>query len=312
MTELWQQFIAITAERLVQGGIDPAECRLEARLIVAHALGLSREQTILRREAPTDSEEARVEALLVRRLRREPLAYILGTRWFYGLEFAVGPGVLVPRPETELLVEWALEHLPRDAASRIADVGTGSGCIAVAIARQRPSVVVDAIDISPDALRIAKANAERHGVSDRIRFHKGDLFHAVPGAALYDAVVSNPPYIPRSESPRLAPEVADHEPHTALFGPDPDGLGLYRRLAIETASHLRPDGGLAVEVGAGQAPDVATLLQNAGWMRVARIPDLAGIERVVTAVAPNLQGVPGQANQAAHDNSPRNENKESE
>ncbi len=284
MTEAWQEYVDRTAARLAAAGIDPAECRLEARVLIAAALGMTREQMVLRRAAPSDSETAQVETLIERRERREPLAYILGNRWFYGLEFAVGPGVLVPRPETELLVEWVLEQFPQDTSAHIADVGTGSGCIAVAIAKHRPNIRVDAIDVSSAALEQARANAIRHDVAERIHFRHADLFGNVAPGTVYDAVVSNPPYIPESERPQLAPEVAAFEPSAALFGPESDGLGLYRRLAMEAPRFLHPAASIAVEVGAGQAPAVEAILAASGWTAPDRIPDLAGIERVVTAV----------------------------
>jgi len=292
VTDPWQEFVVATTQRLTAGGIDPAECRVEVRLIIAHALGLTREQMILRRDPPSSAETAQVEALLERRLRREPLAYIVGTRWFYGLEFTVGPGVLIPRPETELLVEWVLDQFPTDSTARVADIGTGSGCIAVSIAKHRPTINVDAIDISADALTFAARNAQRHGVADRVRFHCGDLFQAIDPGTVYDAMVSNPPYIPDVERPLLAPEVAAHEPSTALFGPGTDGLGLYRQLALEASRYLRPGGAIAVEVGAGQAPAVVETFERSGWTHIVRIPDLAGIERVVTAIAPDWRTFP--------------------
>ena len=284
MSDPWQAFLAEISARLVGAGIDARDSRVEARLLVQHSLGLEPEQLILRRDAPTPDESRRVEALVERRLRREPLAYIVGLRWFHGLQFQVGPAVLVPRPETEMLVEWALDRFPADEPVRIADIGSGSGCIAVAIAARRPRARIHATDISEAALDIARANALRHNVADRIDFRSGDLLAALDPALPYDALLSNPPYIPESDRPTLAPEVESYEPSTALFGPGVDGLGVYRRLASCAAPFLKPGGALAVEVGAGQADAVADLFAESGWTDIHRHRDLAGIERMVVAI----------------------------
>lgn len=284
MSDPWQAFLAGIAARLADAGIESRDSRVEARLLAQHALGLEREQMILRRDAPAPVETLLVEALVERRLRREPLAYIVGLRWFHGLQFQVGPAVLVPRPETEMLVEWALERFNADEPVRIADIGTGSGCIAVAIAARRPEARIHATDISEAALDIARANALRHKVAERIDFRHGDLLAALDPAPPYDALLVNPPYIPESDRPTLAPEVESYEPSTALFGPGVDGLGVYRRLASGAAPFLKPGGALAVEVGAGQADAVADLFAESGWTDIHRHPDLAGIERMVVAI----------------------------
>ena len=286
MNSPWSTALDAMAARLSAAGIDPDDARLEVRWLLEDVLGISPERSRLRTEALSESEERTLEPLLARRVRREPFSYITGSRWFHGLEFNVDSRVLIPRPETEMIVDFALETVGSLTAPRIADVGTGSGCIAVAIAVRQPGATVDATDVRKDALDVARANAHRHGVSDRITFHCGDLLAALPTDARYDILVSNPPYIPLSEITELQPEVAIHEPHTALVGQDDDGLGCYRRLAAGAADHMAPGGQIAVEVGAGQATRVGDLFEQARWGQVRRLPDLAGIERVVVAVAP--------------------------
>jgi release factor glutamine methyltransferase len=264
--------------RLSATGISPAEARLEARLLAQHGLGFTREQIVTRSQDPIDS--AALEPLLTRRLAREPLAYILGERAFYGLDFYVTPAVLIPRPETELLVEVVLS-LRGGGGPLLADIGTGSGCIAVTLAKRLPDAAVFATDISDEALAIARKNAERHEVE--LTLLQGDLLAPLPAEMRFDVIVSNPPYIARSESETLAPEVLG-EPHTALFDTDADGLGFYRRLAAGAPARLNPNGLLAVEVGQGQAVSVARLFEAVGFERVTVLPDLAGIDRVVRGI----------------------------
>jgi release factor glutamine methyltransferase len=261
------------SERLIASGIEPGEARLEARLLAGHALGLTREALFLRQSDETDP--ARLEPLLVRREAREPLAYIIGERGFYGREFFVTPDVLIPRPETELLVEAVLNP---PAPGWVLDIGTGSGCIAVTLACERPGAQVFATDLSESALKVARRNAERHEAT--VTFLQGDLLGPLPGGLLFDVIVSNPPYISFGEKNALSPEVLG-EPHVALFDSEADGLGFYRRLATEAPAHLKPGGLLAVEVGQGQAERVAELWRDAGLEGVSVRNDLAGIGRVV-------------------------------
>ncbi|NLM45707.1 MAG: peptide chain release factor N(5)-glutamine methyltransferase [Firmicutes bacterium] len=216
-----------------------------------------------------------------RRRRREPYAYLTGEREFMGLPFAVTPAVLIPRPETEVLVTVAAGILQNHPAPHILDVGTGSGVIACVLALQLPAARVCAVDISREALLVAARNAARHGVAERIRFLQGDLYAPVAGEQ-FSAVVSNPPYIPAGEIGTLEPDVRDYEPRAALDG-GPDGLHFYRRLTAELPKlGCRPQL-LCLEVGFGQAEAVAEMCRACGFARVDIYPDLAGIPRVVAA-----------------------------
>ena len=269
---------------LEAAGIPADEARTEALLLLIYALRLSREELRLRPEREATAEDAaRYAALLDRRATREPLAYITGTRAFYGLDFVVTPAVLIPRPETEFLVEAALRHIALLPAPRIADIGTGSGAIAISIAANAPAAHVWAADLSAEALAIAAENATRHGITDRITFVEGDLAAPLASFAPFDALVSNPPYIADADVETLMPEVRDWEPRMAL-GTHADDLHFYRRLAAEAPRLLAPDGLLAVEVGQGQAEAVADLWRAVSLADVAVINDYAGIGRVVRGI----------------------------
>jgi release factor glutamine methyltransferase len=260
--------VAITAA----GSTTP---RLDAELLLAEALGVDRARLLTDRDLEVTGPPVRRFQELVRRrsAEREPVAYLLGRRGFRRIELAVDPRVLVPRPETELLVEVALD-LPQGA--RVADVGTGSGAVALALKQERPDLDVLATDLSADALAVARANAARLGLD--VAFVHADLLDGVPGPL--DAVLSNPPYV--ADADALPPDVARHEPHAALFG-GPDGLDVVRRLVPQAAA-AAPF--VALEVGAGQAEAVEGLLRDAGLGATARLPDLAGVERVVTGRRP--------------------------
>lgn len=268
------QLIVQATRLLEQAGVDTP--RLDAELLLADLLGVGRAYLFARPEGGVGGDVVH-EFLrrLERRLKREPLAYILGRAEFYGLEFSVTPDVLVPRPETEVLVEAVLAKEP----ATVADIGTGSGCIAVAAAVNLPHARVWATDISEGALRIAYENAQRHRLADRVQFLHGDLLQPLAGLR-FDVVASNPPYVAESERLSLQPEVRDWEPVHALFtGEDP--LQFHRRLSAEAHFHLREGGWLILEVGMGQAEAVATLLEEAGYRQVRILNDLAGIGRVV-------------------------------
>jgi release factor glutamine methyltransferase len=263
-----------------QKGVDSP--RLDAELIVGHVLGLDRVTLYLQHDRPLgEAELDRIRELVRRRGRREPLAYVLGHREFWSLDLLVREGVLVPRPDTETLVEAALGLLPEGERLYVADVGTGSGAVALAIAKERPEVRVFATDVAGEALHLAKENATRHELTDRVAVLKGSLLDAIPADRPIDLVVSNPPYIPTGDLDDLMPEVRDFEPRLALDG-GADGLDVIRAL-IAAATRARR--GIAIEVGKGQAPAVAALLTGAGFRDVATRKDLAGIERVVTALA---------------------------
>jgi len=244
--------------------------RLDAELLLAEALGTGRAQLLVSpRRRLGDAPARRFEALLRRREAREPVAYILSRKGFRHLELVVDRRVLVPRPETELLVEAAL-GLPRRA--RVVDVGTGSGAVALALKQERPDLRVTATDASHDALVVARANARR--LELEVAFHRADLLAAVPGR--FDAVLANLPYVADADLAALPPEVAEHEPRLAVRG-GRDGLDAIRRLVVQSGAAAF----LGLEVGAAQAPAVRRLLAGAGFVAVDTIRDLAGIERVV-------------------------------
>jgi release factor glutamine methyltransferase len=246
--------------------------RLDAELLLAEATGWDRAKFVADGEAILPAAAARRFAEMVRRrLRREPVAYILGRRWFRHIELAVDPRVLIPRPETELLVELALELRP----DRVLDVGTGSGAIALAIASELPGCHVTATDTSSAALEVAHANARRLGLEDRVRFVEGSL----PADETFDLTLANLPYVSEVEWRSLEPEVTKWEPREALLA-GADGLDAIRGLiALEAAHNLSP--AIALEVGAGQAADVGGMLRDAGFAAIEVRRDLAGIERLV-------------------------------
>jgi release factor glutamine methyltransferase len=249
---------------------------LTAQALLAHVLGLTRTQLLAQPERPLSAaEQAAFAAALERAAAGEPLAYLLGQREFYGLEFEVGPTVLVPRPETELLVDLARARRPR----RALDVGTGSGCIAVALAVSAPGVQVTALDVSAAALAVARRNAARHGVAERVTFIESDLLAALKPAPGYDLLCANLPYIDTTELSGLP--VAAHEPALALDG-GPGGLAVIARLLAQAPAYLTPGAALLLEIGATQGA-AATALARAAFpgARVTVERDLAGLERVV-------------------------------
>jgi release factor glutamine methyltransferase len=261
-----------------RAGIPADEAAIDAEVLARHVLGWDRAGLITRgREAASRGFDEEFAALVRRRVQREPVAMIVGHREFWGLEFEVTPDVLVPRPDTEFVVDTAID-LAGTAAVRIVDVGTGSGCIAVSLAVALPSATVVAVDISPAALAVARRNAERHRVLERMTFVESNLLERVPGAA--DLIVSNPPYIATQASSTLPPEVVRYEPHQALFGGE-DGLDAIRRLLDTAAAHLAPTGRLVIEFGYAQEPDVEALAAEKGWRVVSVRQDLQRIPRVI-------------------------------
>jgi release factor glutamine methyltransferase len=260
---------------------DLATPRLDAELLVAHALGLPRVQLYVQFDRPLLPDElAAIRALIKRRQAGESVAYLVGKKEFWGLEFAVDARVLVPRPDTETLIEVARERLAGVEVPRVADVGTGSGAIALTLAKLFPSAAVFAVDISPGALEVARGNAERLGLA--VTFVEGDLGAPLAAHAPFSLLVANLPYIPSCELAALPAEVRV-EPTLALDG-GPDGLALVRRLVAEAPGLLGPGGVLALEIGAGQAYATAELLRAAGFTDVQTRRDLGGVERVVSGV----------------------------
>ena len=271
--------IAHARAALIAAGIPSIEAALDAELLARHVLGWDRARLLvsMRDPAPPALEPAYSEAV-ARRARRVPISLITNVREFWGLDFEVTPDVLTPRPETELIVEEAIGHLRRDRDAAIVDVGTGTGCIAVAIARELPKARLTATDISGPALNVARRNAARHGVDGRITFLHTDLLEGVAPAA--DLIVSNPPYVAETDADTLPVEVAAHEPHVALFG-GPDGFDVYRRLFAAAPESLDRGGRLIVEVGYDQAARVDALAAGYGWRLDRARGDLQGIPRTL-------------------------------
>ncbi len=265
-------------EWLSKKGVDSP--RLDAELLLAHALGCDRMRLYIDIDKPVAPEElARFKKLMQRRAAREPVAYILGVKEFYGRTFEVGKGVFIPRPETELLVQLALEALPEDEPARALDLCAGSGAVGVTIAAQRPLAQVDLVELSPLAAAAASRNAEKHA-KGRVRIFQGDLYAALPERARYRAITANPPYVTTSESRQLAPEVLDHEPREALFGGE-DGLDVVRRLIAGVPEWLAPGGLFATEIDPSQGERVAEMCRAAGLVGVRVQRDLAGLDRHV-------------------------------
>jgi release factor glutamine methyltransferase len=260
--------------------------RLEAEIMLGHVLGLKRFELYLHGDRPLREEHLAAYRDLVRRRRAGwPLQYLIGQSEFFSLEFQVSPAALIPRPETEILVETVLEHLRgQERPLAVADLGTGCGNIAVALAVNLPQALLWATDISPQALQLAQANARHHAVAGRIRFAAGDLFEPLRGReGFFSAVVSNPPYVRTDQLSGLPVEIRHHEPLISLDGGD-DGLAVIRRLAAQAGPFLVPGGLLALEVGAEQAPAAVEMLTLAGpFGRIQTMKDYNGIERVVLA-----------------------------
>ncbi len=262
--------------------------RLQAELLLAYLLKLPRMRLYLEFERVLPPAEVDgLRGLIRRRGQREPLQHIVGSTSFCGLEIAVNRDVLVPRPETELLAErgWTLlnqRSTIQSAPCTALDFGTGSGCLAIALACKCPTAEVYAVDISSEALALARQNAARHGLAERIRFLQGDGFAAAPEGARFDLIISNPPYIPSGDIASLQPEVRDYDPHRALDG-GADGLDYGRRLAAEGARFIKPDGRLMLEFGDGQAEGLRALLEEQKWIVEAIEADYTHRPRILVA-----------------------------
>ena len=257
--------------------------RLSGELLLAHALGLERMDLYLRMDQPLRREElAGFKDLILRRRAHEPVAYLLGWREFYGLRFRVGPGVLIPRPETELLVDRGREFLSGEEAPRILDLCTGCGCVAIALLAHLPRARAVGVDLSARALACARDNAEDLGVAGRVEWYRGDLYQPVAAAGgFFELITANPPYVAAREWDGLPAQVREYEPRRALVAGE-DGLEVIRGVIGGAGAFLRAGGWLLVELGAGQAGSAAELARATGvFERVETARDLAGVERVL-------------------------------
>jgi release factor glutamine methyltransferase len=282
-TGIIQRLLTDATATLVDAGV--SEARLDAEVMLAAAAGVTRAQVIAGAVAIDERVHRHYAAMIARRVGREPVAYIVGRKEFYSIEFELSPAVLIPRPETETLVAAALEFLAARPSSRVLDLGTGSGAIALAIAAHAPGARLVATDIAADALAVAHTNARRLGLAGRVEFRRVNCFDPLDDRGelgRFDLIVSNPPYIPEAEIARLEPEIARFEPQIALAG-GPDGLDFYRSIAREATCHLAAGGAIAVEIGAGQAVAVAQMMRAAGAPSVTTLDDLAGAPRVIRA-----------------------------
>ena len=279
------EVIQRSTDYLTQRGVESP--RLQIELILGHVLQIPRLKLYLDfTRVVTETQLAAARALVKRRGQREPLQYILGSASFCGLEMEVNPHVLIPRPETEVLAERAWKLIgPPACQPLVLDLCTGSGCLAIAIAAHCADAVVHAADVSFEALGVARSNAKRHGLSERVTFFQGDLFQAVPPATRYNLIVTNPPYIPTADVATLQPEIREHEPMGALDG-GADGLGIIRRIAAE-APNFMAGGSLLMEFSDGQGDAVREIFSSAPWLDIAIEKDFSNRERILIAHARN-------------------------
>ena len=270
---------------LDDAGVDTP--RVDVEWLMTHVLDCPRGELVLRHGAKlSEVQKSQWDSFMAGRAARIPLQHLMGSVDFCGLVLEVNENVLVPRPETELLAERAWQFANVIERPVVLDVGTGSGCLAISIAVNCPQAEVHALDVSPEALVVALANAARHQVKGRINFFEADGRSALPGKILFDLIVSNPPYIPTSEISKLQAEVREHDPHVALDG-GTDGLDFYRALATHALKRLQPSGRLMLEVGDGQAEEVSALLLASGWRVLEVFPDLNNVQRIVIASPAN-------------------------
>jgi release factor glutamine methyltransferase len=275
--------VSAAARMLARAGIESA--RLDAEVLMAEAAGVSRAEVVAASLTPTEEVLARFDAIVARRVAREPLAYIVGHKEFFSLDFEVTPDVLIPRPETETLVHEALEIVGRRPMVRVLDIGTGSGVIAIAIALNAPGAQIVAVDISRAALEVARRNAARHRVEGRVHFLLADVYKPVDSdeaLGQFDVIAANPPYVDSAGVANLEPEIRSHEPRVALTD-EGDGLELYRRIAAGASAHLNRGGTALVEIGAGQTSVIEHIFTRAGLEVMSVIADFAGVPRVLKA-----------------------------
>jgi len=271
---------------LAAAGVESSEIQREVDLIVEHVTGLTTAQQALKaKDLIADEQMDALLKVLGDREKRIPLQYCLGYASFMGMRLLIRPGVFIPRCDTETLVEVALSSLSGKVAPKVADLCTGSGAIAIAILKRHLGSQVTAIDVSSDAVSLALENAISQGVDDRLTLINEDWTVALPFEL--DAIISNPPYIPLSQKDSLAPEVAQHEPHLALFGQDPDGLAFYRALSQIGQEHLKEEGFLALEIGDYQAEQAREIFAETGWDAIDIHKDLNGLPRVLSCQKPN-------------------------
>ncbi|WP_027407112.1 peptide chain release factor N(5)-glutamine methyltransferase [Anaerovibrio sp. RM50] len=280
--EVWTigKLLKWTEDYFTKAGLDTP--RLDGEVLLCHVLNKERIHLYVHFDQPLTKEElARYKACIKERVQHKPVAYIVGHKDFMGLEFKVNEGTLIPRPDTEILVEAVISRLKTgmDNLGTIADIGTGSGAICLSLLNYLPDLKAATVDISPGAIEVAKENAERLGLSDRVEFFQGDMLEPIKDRK-FSAIVSNPPYIPEGDIPGLESDVKDYEPISALVA-GPDGLDFYRRLVAEAGELIADDGFLALEIGINQAESLMALGQEHGWARCELIKDLAGIDRVV-------------------------------
>lgn len=282
--EVWtvKRILDWTTKYLKESGSETP--RLDAEILLAHARGCPRIQLYVQYlEAMTDPQRAVMRELVRRRAQHEPVAYLVGHREFFGLDFQTNSAVLIPRPDTETLVLELIRIARVRANAHVLDLGTGSGCIAISTAKHLPDVSVTAIDISPEALAVARDNATRHAVADRIEFLEGDLFKPLSGSnRQFDVIASNPPYVAEGEMETLAADVRQHEPRLALAA-GPRGLDVIERLIRDAGPYLRPEGWLLIEIAPEQKDDVSRQLQGQGFLDVEALRDAAGDDRVLRA-----------------------------
>lgn len=272
--------LKLATEKLTAAGVSDA--LRQAQLLLAAILKKDRVFLIAHAEYElTEEQEKHFSDSVARRARREPLQYILGSQEFYGLDFEVAPGVLIPRPETELIVETAIEILRGKENAVVCEVGTGSGCIVVALLRELKKLSATALDVSEAALEVARRNAARHGVSDRIEFRISDVYSNLKNER-FEMIVSNPPYISAAEMKDLQPEVRDYEPLNALTD-EKDGLSIIEKIIADAPAFLKPDGFLIMEIGFGQSDRVRQMFSPNVWQTCRILPDLQGIPRTVRA-----------------------------
>ncbi len=276
-----QEIFQNTVKKFVEENIDPAEAKIEVSILVENVFNLTNRDLILNPSLEASDDKLKKFIFLVKKRldERIPVQYLINKTWFMGEEFYVDENVLIPRPETEILVEEVLKLIGEKA--QIIDIGTGSGCIAVMLAKKLPSAKITASDISEKALNVAKFNAEKLGVKNKIEFIRSDIFENIDKNEKFDIIVSNPPYISKKEKEALQIEVSGHEPHIALFVEDEAGVSFYEKLVKQAEQRLNLGGFLAVETGFSQAVLVKEIFTRNGFENIQVIKDLSDIERVV-------------------------------